>query len=157
MTRHWLVVDDEGEASIEHEGCASYVMIYDVGEPCWGHVAERYGPMREVGEDEELLGPVTSSHYDGCEVAELVYEMGLDVALDMSMREVDTGRYEIKSWVHEYPGGPWGGPEWDAGLEFVEPSDLRIRSELWPDPEEELDERRPMVDVAIDDAQRWRL
>lgn len=47
-----------------------------------------------------------------CDVEYQVQEIGTDAYGD-----VKPGRYRVRTWFRRMPGGPWGGPEYDAGIE----------------------------------------
>jgi hypothetical protein len=107
--RHFLIVHDDVTAEnfeadesgleIEHDGCSMTM----------GLTYERYT----------------------CDVTDLIEQVGLteffrhrDDPYESRWTEpyerLAPGRYEIEAWYSYSPGGPWGGPEWDAGLRRIE-------------------------------------
>jgi hypothetical protein len=115
--RHFLIVrddmtvedfgdDDESGLEIEHDGCPT-----------------------ELVED-TFDGTHSHTRYN-CEFTDLIEQVGLteffrhrDDPYESRWTEpyerLAPGRYEIEAWYSYSPGGPWGGPEWDAGLRRIE-------------------------------------
>lgn len=58
----------------------------------------------------------TCGTHPHCDVEYQVMEVGTD-----AYGELAPGRYRVRAWFERRPSGPWGGAEYDAGIE-VEPA-----------------------------------
>lgn len=56
-------------------------------------------------------------YHHTCSVGVEVMHAGLEGLADWD--KLAPGRYEISFWATKTPAGPWGGEEWDSGLEIV--------------------------------------
>lgn len=104
--KHWLVVEDLRP-------------YWESVDPTWDGVYEPDSDRFET----YIEHPEECAHYvwgsPKCGVAYQEDMRGLDDLLN-ELDEGECGRWEIEYWFEHYPAGPWGGPEADTGLAFVD-------------------------------------
>lgn len=103
MSGHWLVIHEKGEDyTIEHEDGCTQIEMYD----------------------ENPFDPGSGPIMDwDCLIGRIVRAEGIDDHLTdiygRGWKDLEPGRYEIKSWENTYSGGYSHYEEYEAGIEFV--------------------------------------
>jgi hypothetical protein len=109
--RHFLVVapfdpaNDDDLFDVEHPDDCPRV---DLGAPVEFHPAWYYSCAVSFHLDEGITAYF--HHVD-------------DPDADDWTEPVGPGRHAIEAWSSFSPGGPWGGPEWDGGIQLAEDGD----------------------------------
>lgn len=121
MERHLLIVPEDPEEPMEvrHVGCWSHVVIMAPDEQLPYYVDDDAPIVTRAVVYSEYLCAVEAEIRNTGLADWFRHPKAEDVSYGFA-NEVDPGEHEIEYWEEYHPGGPWGGPEVDAGLRLVE-------------------------------------